>query len=159
MELWSKDYCEGYWVDEITNLGLQGSVISFNLYHAYPTMSKSSTFLQSYFDFFQWLSWYPMGLPSTLKIRKNSTADIMSWLTALRWQVIWGCFRSFVLHRIRVLPDLMMDTHRCIAIGRNCSLFRITRFHFRLFGIFCVLSVGCCWFVFVLPWSSAIVCC
>jgi hypothetical protein len=27
--------------------------------------------LQSYFGFFQWLSWYPMGLPSTLKIRKT----------------------------------------------------------------------------------------
>jgi hypothetical protein len=27
--------------------------------------------LQSYFGFFQWLSWYPMGLPSTLKIRKQ----------------------------------------------------------------------------------------
>ena len=124
-------------------------------------MSKSSTFLQSYFDFFQWLSWYPMGLPSTLKIRKNSTADIMSWLTAPRWQMIWGCFRSFALLRIKVLPDLMMDTHRCIAIGRNCLPFRITRVHFRLFGslccscafvIFCVISVGCCWFVSVLPW-------
>jgi hypothetical protein len=112
----------------------------------------------------------------------------------------------------------MMDTHRCIAIGRNCLPFRITRIHFRLlkktkvtlqrramiqnlsnltkklplrsltmqgavsmeiteiiwiwpfritrvhfrlfgslccscaFVIFCVISVGCCWFVSVLPW-------
>lgn len=85
----------------------------------------------------------------------------MSWLTAPRWQMIWGCFRSFALLRIRVLPDLMMDTHRCIAIGRNCLPFRITRVHFRLFGslccscafvIFCVISVGCCWFVSVLSW-------
>jgi hypothetical protein len=35
-------------------------------------------------------------------------------------------FRSFALLPIRVLPDLMMDTHRCIAIGRNCLPFRIT---------------------------------
>jgi len=85
----------------------------------------------------------------------------MSWLTAPRWQMTWGCFRSFALHRIRVLPDLMMDTHRCIAIGRNCLLFRTTRVHFRFIGssccscafvIFCVISVGCCWFVSVLPW-------
>ena len=61
----------------------------------------------------------------------------MSWLTAPRWQMIWGCFRSFALLRIRVLPDLMMDTHRCIAIGRNCLPFRITRVHFRLFGSLC----------------------
>ena len=103
---------------------------------------------------------------STLNIRKNYTADIMTWLTAPRWQMIWGCFRSFVLHRIRILPDLMMD-YRCIAISRNCSLFRTTRVHFRFIGssccscafvIFCVISVGCCWFVSVLPWSSAIVC-
>ena len=101
-----------------------------------------------------------MGLPSTLNIRKNYTADIMSWLTAPRWQMIWGCFRSFVLHRIRILPDLMMD-YRCIAIGRNCLLFRITRVQFRFIGssccscafvIFCVISVGCCCFVSVLPW-------
>jgi hypothetical protein len=51
--------------------------------------------------------------------------------------MIWGCFRSFALLRIRVLPDLMMDTHRCIAIGRNCLSFRITRVHFRLFGSLC----------------------
>ena len=86
-----------------------------------------------------------MGLPSTLnKI---------------------SCFRSFALHRIRVLPDLMMDTHRCIAIGRNCLLFRITRVHFRLFRslccsctfvIFCVISVCFCTsLVYIL--SSAIV--
>ena len=94
--------------------------------------------LQSYFGFFQWLSWYPMGLPRTLKIRKkNCTADIMSWLTAPRWQMFWGCFRSVALLRIRVLPDMMMDTHRCIAIGRNCLLFRITRVYFRLFGNLC----------------------
>jgi hypothetical protein len=57
--------------------------------------------------------WLPVEIRSyqqTIAIRKNSTADIMSWLTAPRWQMIWGCFRSFALHRIRVLPDLMMDT-------------------------------------------------
>lgn len=37
----------------------------------------------------------------------------------------------------------MMDTHRCIAIGRNCLLFWTTRV------IFCVISVSCCWFVSV----------
>jgi hypothetical protein len=91
-----------------------------------------------------------MGLPSTL----NTIS----------------CFRSFALHRIRVLPDLMMDTHRCIAIGRNCLLFRNTRVHFRFIGssccscafvIFCVISVGCCWVCFcaslVCILSSAIV--
>jgi hypothetical protein len=49
---------------------------------------------------------------------------------------------------------------RCIAIGRNCLPFRITRVHFSLFVslccscafvIFCVISVGY-WFVSVLPW-------
>ena len=103
----------------------------------------------------------PWAFQTLLKLEKNSTADIMSWLTAPRWQMIWGCFRSFAFQRIRALPDLMMDTHRRIAIGRNCRLFRITRVHFRLFGslrcscafvIFCVISVGCCWFVSVLPW-------
>jgi hypothetical protein len=34
---------------------------------------------------------------------------VASWDQKL--QMIWGCFRSFALHRIRVLPDLMMDTH------------------------------------------------
>ncbi len=65
----------------------------------------------------------PWAFQALLKLEKNSTADIMSWLTAPRWQMI--------------------------------------RVHFRLFGslccscafvIFCVISVGCCWFVSVLPW-------
>ena len=65
----------------------------------------------SYFVFFSGyhITWGFQAL--LLKLEKNSTADIMSWLTASRWQMIWGCFRSFALHRIRVLPDLMMDTH------------------------------------------------
>jgi hypothetical protein len=71
-------------------------------------------------------------------------ADIMSWLTAPRWQMLWGCFRSFALHRIRVLPDLMMDTHKCIAIGRNCLLFRTTRVQIQkeiYYGILCPLEL------------------
>jgi hypothetical protein len=90
----------------------------------------------------------PWAFQALLKLEKNSTADIISWLTAPRWRMIWGCFRSFALHRIRVLPDLMMDTHRCIAIGRNCSFFRITRFHFRLFGILCC-SCACDFLCFI----------
>ena len=116
--------------------------------------TSDSTFLQL-LCFFQWLS-YHMGLPSTLiKIRKNSTADIMSWLTAPRWQMIWGCFRSFALHRIRVLPDLMMDTHIDVLqlAGIACSFgppeftsdssgVRVVHVHLWFFVLYRLVVVG-----------------
>ena len=100
--------------------------------------------------FFQWLSWYPI----TLKIRKKYTADIMNSFTAPRWQMIWGCFRSFALHRIRVLTYLMMDTHKCIAIGRNCLLFRTTRVHLRFIGNSCC---SCTFVIFFLLYRLVVV--
>ena len=75
-------------------------------------------------------------------------------MTAPRWQMIWGCFRSFALHRIRVLPDLMMDTHRCITICRNCLPFRITRVHFRLFRSLCC---SCAFVIFFLLYQLVVV--
>jgi hypothetical protein len=48
----------------------------------------------------------PMGLPNTLKIRKK----ILQQTSWAGWQhpddMIWGCFRSFALLRIRVLQPL-----------------------------------------------------
>jgi hypothetical protein len=44
---------------------------------------------------------------------------------------------------------LMMDTHRCIAIGRNCLPFRITWVHFRLFGSLCCSCAFVIFCVFV----------
>ena len=127
----------------------------------------------SYFFFFHWLSWYPMGFPSTLiKIRKNSTTYIMSRLTAPIWQMNWGCIRSFVLNRITVLPDLMMDTYigvlqwAGIAYSSEPPEFTsdssgVRVVHVRLW-FFCVISVDCCWVCFcaslVCILSSAIVC-
>jgi hypothetical protein len=46
-----------------------------------------SSSLQSYFGFFQWLSWYPMGRPSTLKIRKKILHQT-SWAGYSRGQKI-----------------------------------------------------------------------
>ena len=108
--------------------------------------------------FFQWLSWYPMGLPGILKIRKK----IYSRHHELVWQHPYDKWSEAVLDP---LPFIGFESYQTWwwthTIGRNCLLFRTTRVHFRFIGssycscafvIFSVISVGCCWFVSVLPW-------
>jgi hypothetical protein len=70
-------------------------------------------------------------------------------------EIIWIC------NVMGFFFKLMMDTHRCIAIGKNCLPFRITRVHFRLFGSLCcscAFAIFLCYIGWLSPhlWSCKV---